>query len=122
MAASTRCHVCHYGFVSPSSLALWPNKSLSFWKHRLRIKWGWIVIAILGIVLTSVVDEIIYRATATPEELSFMPAFSPFPLEIVMMFWQALFIMAGAHYLGRLVIRIVATQQIVGRERRERVS
>jgi len=28
MAASARCHVCHYGFVSSSSLALWPNKSL----------------------------------------------------------------------------------------------
>jgi len=95
---------------------LFPAFMLSFWRHRLRILWGWIVIAILGIGLTSVVDEIIYRATATPEQLSFMPAFSPFPLEIVMMFWPALFIMAGAHYVGRLVIRFSATQQIVGPE------
>jgi len=101
---------------------LLPALVLSFWKHRLRILWGWIVIAIVGICLTSVVDEIIYRATATPEQLSFMPAFSPFPLEIVMMFWPAVVIMAGAHYLGRLVIRFSATQQIVGPERREHIS
>jgi len=91
---------------------LLPALMLSFWKHRLRILWGWIVIAILGVCLTSVVDEIIYRATATPEQLSFMPAFSPFPLEIVMMFWPAVVIMAGAHYLGRLVIRFSAPQRI----------
>ena len=114
-AAIRRLTVKLLAFIFPALL-------LSFWKHRLRIQWGWIVIAILGIVLTSVVDEIVYRATATPEELSFMPAFSPFPLEIIMMFWQALFIMAGAHYLGRLVIRISATQQIVGPERGGRVS
>jgi hypothetical protein len=97
---------------------LFPALMLSLWKHRLRILWGWAVIAILGIVLTSVVDEMVYRATATPQQLSFMPAFSPFPLEIVIMFWPALFIMAAAHYIGRLVVRFGATQQIVAREPR----
>ena len=114
-AAIQRLPVKLIAFMLPALL-------LSFWKDWLRIHLGWIVIAIVGIVATSAVDEIIYRASATPEELSFMPAFSPFPLEIVMMFWPAVFIMACAHYLGRLVIRIGATQQIVGREPRERVS
>lgn len=46
----------------------------------------------------------IYRATASADELAFMAAFSPFPFEIVVFFWQALLIMAAAHYFGRLIL------------------
>jgi hypothetical protein len=99
-----------------------PAALLSLWKNRIRVLWSWIAIALFGLVLTSVVDEIIWRATATPEQRFFLPEFSPFPFEIVVWFWQALLIMAVTHFVGRLVLRVTATQQIVEPERRKRFS
>jgi phosphoglycerol transferase MdoB-like AlkP superfamily enzyme len=74
--------------------------ALSLWKNRFRNRWGWIAIAVLGLASVSVIDEIIYRLTSSPEQLAFMPEFSPFPLEIVLWFWPTLLFMAAGHYLG----------------------
>jgi hypothetical protein len=76
---------------------------LFLWKRKPRAQWGWIPIAILGMIITSVIDEIIYRATATAEELNFMPAFSAFPLEIIIWLGPALVFMGIAHYIGLLI-------------------
>jgi hypothetical protein len=77
---------------------------LFLWKRRIRAQWGWILIAILGMVITSGIDEMIYRATATDRERNFMPAFSPFPVEIIVWLGHALVLMGVAHYIGLLVM------------------
>ena len=78
--------------------------ALSLWKNRFRVRWGWIATAVVGLISVSLIDEIIYRVTSTAEEIAFMPAFSPFPLEIVMWLWPALLLMGVGHYLGTTLL------------------
>ena len=56
--------------------------ALSLWKHRLRIHWGWIAIAMIGLVLTSAIDEMISR-NCHCRGTSFHACVFPFPFEIV---------------------------------------
>lgn len=75
-----------------------------FVRYRLSANFNWLLIAILGVVLTSVADEMVYRATATAKQLAFMPEFSSFPLEIVIFLCPALVLMAGLHYVGLFIV------------------
>lgn len=77
---------------------------LFLWKHKLRTQWGWVAMAAFGMIIISIIDEMIYRATATAGELNFMPEFSPFPMEIVLYVMPALLFMGAAHYIGLLVV------------------
>jgi hypothetical protein len=75
---------------------------LFLWKHKLRAPWGWVVIAILGLIIVASVDEMISRAN-NPEP-DFLPDFSPFPMEIILCIVPALLFMGAAHYVGLLTV------------------
>jgi len=107
--------------VKVFSFAL-PAVLLSLWRNRVRLLWGWIVIGIVGLALTAGIDEIIWRATATPEQRAFLPEFSPFPFEIVVWFWQALLIMAVTHYVGRFVLRMTRPNESLDQSHVQRLS
>jgi NhaP-type Na+/H+ or K+/H+ antiporter len=104
-----------FSFALPAAL-------LSLWNNRIRVLWGWAVIAIVGLTLTAGIDEIIWRANATPEQRAFLPEFSPFPFEIVVWFWQAFLIMAVAHYFGRFVLRMTQPNKSLDRSHGKRLS
>lgn len=72
--------------------------TLFLWKHKLRARFGWIVIAVLGLIIAAGIDELILRAN-NPEP-DFFAAFSPFPMEIFLFIIPALFFMGLAHYVG----------------------
>lgn len=72
--------------------------TLFLWKHKLRARFGWVVIAVLGLVVTAGIDEMILRANNA--EPDFFSAFSPFPMEIFLFIIPALFFMGLAHYVG----------------------
>ncbi len=75
---------------------------LFLWKHQLRVRWGWLLIAILGLTVVALIDEMIYRATAADPE--FFSPFSPFPMEIVLFLVPTLLLMGGSHCIGQLVL------------------
>ncbi len=75
---------------------------LFLWKHKLKAQWGWIVIAILGLMIVAGIDEMISRANNLEPE--FFAEFSPFPMEIVLYIMPALLFMGAAHYVGLLVV------------------
>jgi len=71
---------------------------LFLWKHKLRARFGWIVIAVLGLTITAAIDELISRAN-NPEP-NFFAAFSPFPMEIFLFIIPTFLFMGAAHYVG----------------------
>jgi hypothetical protein len=66
--------------------------------EKLRTHIGWLIIAVLGLVLSAYVKELIQRATET--EPDFFEAFSPFPFEIFLFLLPSLALMGITHYLG----------------------
>lgn len=68
------------------------------WKHRWRARWGWILIAIVSVVITATIDEFLYRRTVVDPD--FFAGLSPFPMEIVLFLLPALLFMGVMHYLG----------------------
>ena len=75
---------------------------VSIWRHHLRARYGWVLIACLGIVTTAVADELALRANNPEPE--FFAAFSPFPMEILLFGIPALVLMAVVHYGGLLLM------------------
>lgn len=73
------------------------------WKNRWRVRWGWIMIAAVAVIITATIDEFIYRRTVT--EPDFFAGFSPFPMEIVLFLLPALAVMGVTHFLGLMIQR-----------------
>src|SRR5258706_13415707 len=65
------------------------------WKTRWRARWGWILIAVVAVVISATIDEFMYRRTVT--EPDFFAGLSPFPMEIVLFLLPALVLMGAMH-------------------------
>jgi hypothetical protein len=76
--------------------------ALFLWKHKFRARWGWAVIAVLGLTIVAGIDEVISRSN-NPEP-DFFAEFSPFPMEIILYIVPALLFMGTAHYVGVLIV------------------
>ena len=75
------------------------------WRHPIRAKWGWIPIAIIGLIIMAQINEMIWRA-GMPEHIKKMPIFQAFgpSLIVYLYFVPTLVLMGAAHYSGMLLL------------------
>ena len=82
---------------------------LFLWRHPLRAKFGWVAIAVLGLIIIAGIDDKIQQATT--DDPDFMLEFSAFPMEIILFIVPSLLVMGATHFVG---------VQLLSRKRKER--
>lgn len=73
------------------------------WKHPLRARWGWLPIAIMGLIILAKINDMIYEATI--QERDREPILEGLRyIEIYLFFMPTIILMGLAHYIGMLIL------------------
>ena len=78
------------------------------WNTVFRVRFGWIFIAVIGSVVSAVLNELIFKSTGQDE---FFRGASFFPIVLMLYLFISLAVMAIFHYLGLVVSSVLKSHK-----------